>query len=93
MTVAQPVGTSPRGSKPLEERLKLVYGAVTVARTEVLMSGGNGSRGSGSAAGGVGGAIWFIGWLFTWSFAHLVWWKIIVGIVIWPYWLGAAVGQ
>jgi hypothetical protein len=56
------------------------------------MSSEGGSRGSGSAAGGLGGAIWFIGWLFTWSFAHLVWWKIILSIVIWPYYLGAAAG-
>lgn len=38
------------------------------------------------------GIIWFIGWLFTWGFAQLVWWKILLGIIIWPYWLGVAVG-
>jgi len=37
------------------------------------------------------GAIWFMGWLFTIAFANLVWWKIIVGIVVWPYFLGLAV--
>ena len=36
------------------------------------------------------GTIWFIGWLFTIGFAHLVWWKIILGIVVWPYYLGVA---
>ena len=45
--------------------------------------------------GGVGpplvGAIWFIGWLFTIAYANLVWWKIILGIVVWPYYLGLAV--
>jgi hypothetical protein len=41
--------------------------------------------GAGAAAGGV---IWFAGWLFTISFAHLVWWKIILGLVVWPYFLG-----
>jgi hypothetical protein len=41
--------------------------------------------GAGAAAGGV---IWFAGWLFTISFAHLVWWKIILGLVVWPYYLG-----
>jgi len=46
----------------------------------------------GSAAGAAGGVIWFIGWLFTISFAHLVWWKIILGIVVWPFFLGQAVG-
>jgi hypothetical protein len=42
------------------------------------------------AAGGIGGSIWFIGWLFTWAFAQLVWWQIILSIVIWPYYLGVA---
>ncbi len=37
------------------------------------------------------GIFWFMGWLFTISFANLVWWKIIVGIVVWPYFLGIAV--
>ncbi len=37
------------------------------------------------------GGIWFIGWLFTIAFAQLVWWKAILGIVIWPYFLGVAV--
>jgi hypothetical protein len=31
------------------------------------------------------------GWLFTVGFAKLVWWKIILGIVIWPYFLGVTV--
>jgi len=34
--------------------------------------------------------IWFIGWLFTIGYASLVWWKILLAIVIWPYYLGAA---
>ena len=38
------------------------------------------------------GPLWFIGWLFTIGYLHLVWWKIIVGIVIWPYFLGVALG-
>ena len=45
----------------------------------------------GGASGSVAGVIWFIGWLFTWSFASLVWWKILLGIIIWPYFLGEAV--
>ena len=47
------------------------------------------ARGGGSSAG-LGGAIWFIGWLFTIGYANLVWWKILLGIVIWPYYLGVA---
>lgn len=46
-------------------------------------------RGAG-ASGAAGGVIWFIGWLLTISYAQLVWWKIIVGLVIWPYFLGEA---
>ena len=34
------------------------------------------------------GAIWFMGWLFTIGFANLIWWKIILGIVVWPLFLG-----
>jgi len=45
----------------------------------------------GGAAGTVSVTIWFIGWLFTMAFAQLAWWKIIVGIVVWPYFLGQAV--
>ena len=51
------------------------------------MAGENKSRG-GAAAGGLGGAFWFAGWLFTIAYANLVWWKIILGIVVWPLFLG-----
>ena len=47
--------------------------------------------GKGNAAAGIsGGVIWFIGWLFTISFVQLVWWKIILGIAVWPFYLGQA---
>ena len=36
------------------------------------------------------GPIWFIGWLFTVGYVHLVWWKAILAIVVWPYFLGVA---
>jgi len=36
----------------------------------------------------LGGMLWFAGWLFTIAFAHLAWWQSILGIVIWPYYLG-----
>jgi len=36
----------------------------------------------GAAAGISGGVFWFAGWLFTISFAQLVWWKIILGIAV-----------
>jgi hypothetical protein len=40
----------------------------------------------------VTGPIWFIGWLFTLAFAHLTVWQAILGLVIWPWYLGLAVG-
>ncbi len=47
------------------------------------------------ARGGVpasmGGTIWFIGWLFTIGYAELVWWKALLGLIVWPYFLGTAV--
>ena len=46
---------------------------------------------NGKNAGAVGGTIWFIGWLFTIGFAKLVWWKAILGLVVWAYYLGVAV--
>jgi len=45
------------------------------------------SRSRGGVAAGAG-VLWFIGWLFTISFANLVWWKIILGLVVWPLFLG-----
>jgi len=48
-------------------------------------------RGGGVSAGAAGGAIWLMGWLFTIGFANLVWWKAILGIVVWPFYLGDAV--
>ena len=39
---------------------------------------------------GFSGPIWIIGWLFTIAFAHLPWWKALIGLLIWPYYLGSA---
>lgn len=36
----------------------------------------------------LGGTVWFIGWLFTIGFAELVWWKALLALVAWPYFLG-----
>jgi hypothetical protein len=44
----------------------------------------------GGAGSALAGTIWFIGFLFTIGFAKLVWWQILFGIVIWPYYLGVA---
>jgi len=37
------------------------------------------------------GIFWAIGWLFTIAFAKLIWWQALLGLVIWPYYLGLAV--
>ncbi|MGA9049616.1 MAG: hypothetical protein WB588_11550 [Dehalococcoidia bacterium] len=41
-------------------------------------------------ASSLAGTIWFMGWLFTIGYVKLLWWQIIVGMVIWPYFIGAA---
>jgi hypothetical protein len=43
------------------------------------------------AGASMAGTFWFAGWLFTIMFAQLAWWKIILGIVIWPLFLGESV--
>jgi len=47
-------------------------------------------KGGAPATGPLAGIIWFIGWLFTIGFANLVWWKILLGIIVWPLFLGQA---
>ena len=39
---------------------------------------------------GLAGMLWFVGWLFTIGFLHLPFWKAILGLFIWPYYLGAS---
>ena len=36
------------------------------------------------------GPIWLLGWLFTIGFAGLSFLKAVLGLIIWPYFLGAA---
>ena len=50
-----------------------------------------GSRhGGNQGAAGLPGAIWVIGWLFTAAYTGLVWWKFLLALIIWPYYLGVA---
>ena len=37
------------------------------------------------------GMLWFGGWWFTIGWLHLTFWKAVLGLLIWPYYLGAAV--
>jgi len=32
--------------------------------------------------------LWFAGWLFTIGFVHLGFWKAVLAVVAWPYFLG-----
>lgn len=41
---------------------------------------------------GLMGPVWFIGWLFTIGFAGLSFGKAILAIILWPYFLGSALG-
>jgi len=34
------------------------------------------------------GGLWFAAWLFTIGFLHFGFWKGILAIVLWPYYLG-----
>ena len=39
------------------------------------------------------GLLWFIGWLFAIGYLHLPFWKAVLGLVIWPYYLGVALAR
>lgn len=35
------------------------------------------------------GSIWIIGWLFTLGFCHFAFWKGVLALLLWPYYLGS----
>jgi uncharacterized membrane protein len=35
------------------------------------------------------GVLWLVGWLFTIGFLELTFWKGVLALLIWPYYLGA----
>lgn len=37
---------------------------------------------------GIAGALWFMGWLFTLGFLKLAFWKGLLAVIVWPYYLG-----
>jgi hypothetical protein len=43
-----------------------------------------------TTAHGIGGGLWFAGWMFTIGYASLGWWKIVLGLIVWPLYLGLA---
>lgn len=36
------------------------------------------------------GTAWFGGWMFTLGYLQLTFWKGLLGLVVWPYYLGTA---
>jgi hypothetical protein len=38
------------------------------------------------------GLLWIAGWLFTIGYVHLSFWSGVLGIIIWPYYLGVHLG-
>ncbi|MEK7079932.1 MAG: hypothetical protein AAB883_00560 [Patescibacteria group bacterium] len=36
------------------------------------------------------GGFWIVGWLFTIGFLHLTFWNGVLGIILWPYFIGSA---
>jgi uncharacterized membrane protein len=37
---------------------------------------------------GACGVVWLVGWLFSIGFLNLGFWQAVLGIIIWPYYLG-----
>jgi hypothetical protein len=37
------------------------------------------------------GVIWCIGWMFTIGFLQLIWWKALLALIVWPWYLGVAI--
>ena len=35
------------------------------------------------------GALWFGGWLFSIGYLHLDFWMGLLGLIVWPYFLGS----
>ncbi|HEX6060247.1 MAG TPA: hypothetical protein VFZ11_14655 [Gemmatimonadaceae bacterium] len=35
--------------------------------------------------------LWFAGWLFTIGFLHLGFWKGVLALIAWPYFIGTAI--
>jgi hypothetical protein len=41
----------------------------------------------------VAGMLWFGAWLFTIGFLHLTFWRGVLALAIWPYYLGVTLGS
>ena len=38
-----------------------------------------------------GGLLWIAGWLFSIGFLDLTFWKAVLAIVVWPYYVGVTI--
>jgi hypothetical protein len=41
-------------------------------------------------AGSAFGSFWYVGWLFAIGLAKLSFWKAVLALVVWPYYIGHA---
>ena len=39
------------------------------------------------------GSLWFAGWLFSIGYLHLSFWKGVLGLIAWPYFIGVAISK
>ncbi len=39
------------------------------------------------------GIIWLIGWLFSIGFLKLTFWKAVLALILWPYYIGDVLSQ
>jgi len=40
-----------------------------------------------------GGLLWAGGWLYTIGFLHLTFWKAVLAVLLWPYYLGVTIAS
>lgn len=40
----------------------------------------------------IAGMLWFGGWLFTIGYLNLAFWRGVLAIILWPYYLGVTLG-
>lgn len=48
------------------------------------------TRTYGPPPNGMAGMVWFAGWLFTIGYLKLAFWKSVLGLIVWPYFLGSS---
>ncbi|MEL6212050.1 MAG: hypothetical protein AAFY22_00115 [Pseudomonadota bacterium] len=39
------------------------------------------------------GVFWFIGWLFSIGFLELTFWRGLLALIVWPYFMGADIAE